>query len=184
MNNARISELRLHIGERDTQTGSALLISLVMLLLISLIAVGAMQSSILQERMSSNLQDREIALQAAESALREAERFLVVNNDETISTQTFTYEIAGVNVNNQSPPDWEDDPTQTASPVGALADDIAGVALQPNFYIEEMNQVLQGGVSTELGVEDPGTIIYRVTARGFGGTSETVVIVRSVYRRL
>ncbi|MHA7879898.1 MAG: pilus assembly PilX family protein [Saccharospirillum sp.] len=166
------------------QAGSALLVSLVMLLLISIIAVGAMQSSILQERMSSNLQNRELALQAAETALREAERFLATNNNDTISTQDFTYQIAGVNVNGQSPPDWEDDASDTAGPVGSLANNINGVAAQPNFYIEEISQVQQGGVSTELGVEDPGTIVYRITARSFGGTADTVVILRSVYRRL
>jgi type IV pilus assembly protein PilX len=44
-----------------------------MLLLISLLAVGGMQGSILQERMASNSQDQAISFQSAETALRQGE---------------------------------------------------------------------------------------------------------------
>ena len=46
------------------EAGSALIVSLIMLLLLSLIGLSGMQSTILQERMASNLHDRNIAFQA------------------------------------------------------------------------------------------------------------------------
>lgn len=62
-------------GQR--QRGATLLVSLIMLLLISILAVGGMQGSILQERMATNAQDQAISFEAAESALRTAERRMI-----------------------------------------------------------------------------------------------------------
>ena len=58
------------------EQGSTLIVALVMLLLISLIAVGSMQDTILQERMTSNTEDRSIAFESAEAALRAGEEDL------------------------------------------------------------------------------------------------------------
>ncbi|MFZ6780017.1 pilus assembly PilX family protein [Undibacterium sp. Ji83W] len=58
------------------QRGISLVLTVVLLLGLSLLSLSAMQSSTLQERMSNNLRDRNIALQAAELALRDAERDL------------------------------------------------------------------------------------------------------------
>lgn len=55
------------------ERGATLIVALVMLLLVSLLAVGGMQGSILQGRMSTNAQDGAIAFQASEAALRQAE---------------------------------------------------------------------------------------------------------------
>ena len=56
------------------QNGAVLIVSLIMLLLLTLIGVTAMQTNGLEEKMAGNMLDRNIALQAAESALRDAER--------------------------------------------------------------------------------------------------------------
>jgi len=58
---------------RKQQTGVALIIGLVMLLLLTIIMLSAMRVTSLEERMAGNLRNQNIALQAAESALREAE---------------------------------------------------------------------------------------------------------------
>lgn len=60
----------------DKQTGVALLMSLVILLVLTLLAVSGMQGSIMQERMSSAQRDGMLALEVAEAALREAESTL------------------------------------------------------------------------------------------------------------
>jgi Tfp pilus assembly protein PilX len=60
-------------GYRKRQTGVALIIGLVMLLLLTIIMLSAMRVTSLEERMAGNLRNQNIALQAAESALREAE---------------------------------------------------------------------------------------------------------------
>lgn len=63
-----------HAGTR--QRGVVLFVVLVLLLILSYLGLTAMQESTAEERMSGNLRDRNIALQAAELALRDAERDL------------------------------------------------------------------------------------------------------------
>ncbi len=53
--------------------GVSLVVSLVLLLLVTLIAIGSMRGVALQVRMSGSTHDRSLAFQAAEAALREAE---------------------------------------------------------------------------------------------------------------
>ncbi|WP_166266460.1 pilus assembly PilX family protein [Marinobacter caseinilyticus] len=65
------------------QTGAALLTSLLILLVLSLLAIASMQRVSLQERMVSAIRDGQIALEAAEYAAREAERVLE-NNTVTL----------------------------------------------------------------------------------------------------
>ena len=58
------------------QQGAALIVALIMLLLLTLIGVAGMRDTLLQEKMAANMRDRDVALQAAETALREAEAAL------------------------------------------------------------------------------------------------------------
>ncbi len=55
------------------QSGVALVIGLVMLLLLTIIMLSAVQVTLLEEKMAGNMKNTNIAFQAAESALREAE---------------------------------------------------------------------------------------------------------------
>ena len=54
---------------------------------MTLLGVSSMSTSNLEEKMSGNSRDREIAFQAAESALREAER-IVQNNWGSLAFDT------------------------------------------------------------------------------------------------
>lgn len=56
------------------QQGATLLTGLIFLVVLTLIGVTAARMSSLEERMAGNLRDRAIAMQAAEMALRDAER--------------------------------------------------------------------------------------------------------------
>ncbi|PCD00818.1 PilX N-terminal domain-containing pilus assembly protein [Halopseudomonas pelagia] len=61
------------------QKGAALLVALIMLLISTLIGLASIRGTTLNEKMSSNMFDRSIAYQAAESALRMAEAELEAN---------------------------------------------------------------------------------------------------------
>lgn len=58
------------------QQGVALVVSLLLLLAITLLAVSNMKRTTVQEQMTGNLHDRQLALQQAEAALLVAERIL------------------------------------------------------------------------------------------------------------
>lgn len=59
------------------QSGMALVISLILLLLLTLISMSAMRMSGLEEKMAGNDRDRNLAFQAAESALRAGETKII-----------------------------------------------------------------------------------------------------------
>ena len=63
-----------HRQRRSGQRGISLMVSLVLLLLATLVALGSVRGVVLQTRMSGSTHDRSLAFQAAEAALREAER--------------------------------------------------------------------------------------------------------------
>ncbi len=64
----------LHLPVR--QHGAVLVVSLIMLLLMTILAISSMSDTVIQERMAGNNIDKQKAFQAAEAALRDAERFI------------------------------------------------------------------------------------------------------------
>ncbi|MBS7458012.1 pilus assembly PilX family protein [Coralloluteibacterium stylophorae] len=57
----------------DTARGVALITVLILLLVMTLLGLTVLRTTLLQERMASNLVDRSVAFQATEAALREGE---------------------------------------------------------------------------------------------------------------
>jgi len=141
--------------------GSALIISLIMLLLLSLITLGGMQSTILQERMASNLHDRNIAFQASERALREGESWLADNagsaltNDRLVGPQTWDGTGNDVTTVNTGDPQLSGEPVYHA---GWVADFCPGLQA--------------GGPCFER---------FAVTSRAQGGTGQSIVILQSMF---
>src|SRR5688572_666493 len=68
--------MKLHSHARRScsrQRGAALVISLMLLLVMTLLGLGASQSTRMQERMAGNQRDIELAMQGAEAGLRVSE---------------------------------------------------------------------------------------------------------------
>ena len=61
------------------QRGIALVVALILLVLITLMGLAAMHGTILQQKLASNLYDREVAFQSAEAAVRAATVQLQIN---------------------------------------------------------------------------------------------------------
>lgn len=79
--------MNIHYKPFKKQTGVVLVISLVMLLLLTIIAVSGMQSISMAEKMAGNMGDHYLAFQAAETAVRHAEQFIenqIANPDSPI----------------------------------------------------------------------------------------------------
>ena len=139
------SKVILH-SKAAHQSGAVLIISLIMLLLLTLIGTTAMQTSSLEEKMAGNLRDRDIAFQAAESALRDAENDIAVLPSRISGFTNFTVNC-GTNglcyngaVNEYSPAIWTT-ANMTASPSVAYgsftsATAIPNVSAQPRYIIE------------------------------------------------
>jgi type IV pilus assembly protein PilX len=63
------------------QRGVALVVSLILLVVTTILGLASIRSTSLQERMSANMYDRSLALQRAEAALRAAEAAVTGNWD-------------------------------------------------------------------------------------------------------
>ena len=57
--------------------GSVLVISLLVLLVLTILGITALDTTVMEERMSANTRQRNVAYQAAETALKEAEQWLL-----------------------------------------------------------------------------------------------------------
>ncbi len=58
------------------QQGAVLVVSLLLLLVMTVLALGASQTTRLQERMSAGMRDRDLAFESSEAGLRNGERII------------------------------------------------------------------------------------------------------------
>jgi Tfp pilus assembly protein PilX len=72
-------------SQNKRQNGSALIISLLILLVLTIIGVTALNSSVMEEKMASNFQTGHIAYQAAESSVNRT--FVTIANDYNLVQQ-------------------------------------------------------------------------------------------------
>jgi type IV pilus assembly protein PilX len=168
------------------QTGSALIVALIFLLLMTLLGTSAMQSSTMQERMASNWRDWNLAFQSAEAGLREGEQFLL----DTVALPEFDDTNGLYEVNSPDRPAWPGSPMSVGvgDVISYAGTPLAGVAEQPRYFIEELSTITPAGTETETGTPLEEVFFFRVTAVGFGGAVDdggnpiTSVILRTVYR--
>ena len=160
------------------QRGATLIVSLIILLILTLLGVTAMQSSTMEERMAGNINDRNLAFQAAESALRTGEAWLQsfgallpIANDSASN---------GIYTVDTPPANWWTG-TGPATPPQVAGGTFSALATQPRYIIEERAYV--EGASLRIG-SDPeggGFNVYRVRSRGTGGTDAATVLLESTY---
>jgi type IV pilus assembly protein PilX len=181
-----------HSGRSSSrQRGAALVVSLLLLLVMTLLGLGASQSTFLQERMAGNQRDEEIALQAAEAALRGAEKRLSPDRDPLKPCTA-----PGVDCDYYEPNTLVDERGQAFDLAAQpnlwwvtwgreyeFADELEGVATDPEFvtelaYTESSTATINGpGFKTERD-------FYNVTARSSGQSETAKVVLQSSYARI
>lgn len=134
------------------QTGAALIVGLVMLLVMTMIGVSAMQTNLLEEKMAGNYRDRDLAFQAAEAALRDAEADI-----ETSGRTNFD----------------ADEPKGVVLGAYTGTAPLALVACQPRYWIEGYLARPAGSSSWKAQ--------YRITAVACGGSQTARVVLQEVY---
>lgn len=185
------------------QRGFVLVTAVMLLVTLTIVILSLMRTSILEERMVGNSRDWNNAFQAAEAALRDAEREIKMGG--RISGQTgFTAGCSNtglcqpntcisasnctpvwiqlVNANDAA---WKSGSGSSKSVAygaytGATA--LRGTSAQPRYIIEALT-VAGGSNSTKLkpGGSPPSTL-YRITAVGFGLNTSSRVMLQSVVR--
>lgn len=165
-----------------SQSGAALILSLLILLVLTLLAVSSMQGSIMQERMVSGSREGMESLEIAESALRDAE--IVIENVNLLSQFDGTDGLYGEL-------DATPDPLSlnwSASEDVRSATAVEGVT--PRFFIqhvgdarqpEKLNDLVVEGYSHESGATEAQA--FRIIAWSPGATGESTRIIESYYAR-
>lgn len=176
---------------QKTNTGVALFISLVLLLVLTILGVSVVQTTSLEIRMARNEHDNLLAFEAAESALRDAEAALQV------TTSTFAYNDGGVG-GLWDMPDvddgnrWEDDAIWTDGRTIVAATAVGAVANQPQprYMIEHIatvqrdeNAYQQDNEYNAAGSSD-SVDVFRVTALGFGGSPNSRAMLQTTFGRI
>lgn len=127
---------------KNSQQGAILIVALIMLLLVTIIGLASIRGTSLQERMAGNLRDQELALQAAEAALRKGESIVVSKFEANTLNTLATADQAG---------------TYSSFP---------GVAKDPTYVLKQLATLK---TSTEAGVptDEEGSIV-RIQSTGYG----------------
>lgn len=184
-------------GKETLERGMVLITSLIILLALTLLGLASIQNTSMEERMAGNLRSENVALQAAEAALRAGEQWL--------------FSVMAMPVANKPQPGqpkvWRRDAPETvpATPNPALSwweewtpdhwknnAEIYSQGLRfarnqdlptlPRYLIEERGldkESLVVGQSQDF----MGRMIYQLTARGVDAGERGEVILRSTYAR-
>jgi type IV pilus assembly protein PilX len=186
--------MRLTRTLAGTQRGMALLTSLLLLMVITLMAIAMFRSLGSQEKIAGNLREKDRALHSAEAAQQYGEWWLLQGNNVAIgdvacaagvlnaNLNSSIGEICAVGQNAQAmfgdltlPANWTtrteylpQGMSVTAGVPGANGD--IAYAKVPAFYISDLGLAADGAGEA-----------YQVAAYGFGGAIGTIAVVESVY---
>jgi type IV pilus assembly protein PilX len=180
----------------ERQRGAVLVVSLLLLLVMTILALGASQTTRIQERMAGNTRDYDLAFQSAEAALRTAERLI---DDPALTAAPLPCSSGRCRVYelNVIPDDYADRPRSwwdanawSYSPdnawnptAGEATLGAGGLELRdPQFFIEELEEVPDSLTIPPTG-PPPSRIYYRITSRAEGGTQSAQVLLQSTFAR-
>ena len=170
------------------QRGAALITSLLMLVVLTILGVTTLQMSRMQERMTGNTRDANVAFQGAEAAVRSGETFIGKQSVRpiaraappskctTVPCVVYMNGTAGGNgrVEFQSDDWWVENGTTGDAFPKPLPE-------TPVYVVEEIGFVrTDGGVV--LGEED-GRDFYQISGRSTGASGQADVVVQTTYAR-
>jgi len=163
------------------QRGLSLFMVMMILIVLSILGVTAIQGATFSARIASNEADRTLAFQSAEAALRDAEKDIAGTcTGSTCRSTPIAPETAdifeatcalGLCLPNATTPVWEDSANWTTTGRSATYGQFTGAAAlpvvsqQPQYLIEYF----------KLGE----SFVYRVSAKGFGASNSTQVMLQS-----
>ncbi len=171
----------LHSSHFQKERGAVLVISLIFLLVMTLIGLTGMKTSVLEEKMTGNSRNQDLAFQAAETGLHGAERYL----EALVTASDFDGTINGLVSEATEDPDYLDSSIWINASSVEYSSGLSIIGSNPRYIIklvgqsgEDKNARLNvGGYGENL----PGAkiTIFRVTSRGTGGTDNARVTLQT-----
>lgn len=168
-----------HKLNSQKQSGAILLTSLIFLLVLSMIVLAALRTGTLEERMAANARNRQVALQAAEAVLRNAEVTLFTgaaftsNFDSYPSTLPSGFYMAP---SSSTPLKWKSVDWNDATKTLTNGATLSGVDTQPRYIVEFITRPTRPNSTVPCSKG-----LLSVTARGLGRDAADV-FVHAMYR--
>jgi len=170
------------------QKGAALIITLMLLVIMTILGVSAVTTTTMEEKMSGATINKHVSFQSAEAAMRVAEVIVNTLSADTVFNGTNGYYSASVFGDADFPiwdpldgsvANWQ---TITSVPTGGTGEPIQS----PEWIIEDFGTSYRDAdcaliVPLPAGCELP---VYRVTARGFGLNMNGFSMIQSTYKQL
>lgn len=173
-----------------SQRGVALVVGLVFLIILTLLGIGAMNTAALEEKMAFNSKDRNLAFQAAESALRVGENWI---GTALGAPTSFPDTANGMYLPSTTGIPLSDSVAWTGSsnlvvypnvPALSVSGGLIKIGTQPKYIIEYLGEIQPpGGSLTITNTTSSKLHYYRITARGTGGVNASATMVQSTYSR-
>jgi len=175
-------------GGMQQQKGAALITSLIFLILLTVLGFSASRGVIMQELISRNFSDQNLAFQAAEAALKYAEACILQSNGlpkgkstsvSVLCTPGIAFSMvpyADNTLKNAALTFWTTNGTPYGGSTlggGTLTLPSGTLSAQPDYVIALMDWDCDGTSKR---------CIYQITARGTGVNPNSQRIVQSIYR--
>lgn len=156
-----------HTHTRSRQRGAALIVTLVLLVVITLLGLASLRQTALEERMSANLKDRSIALNSAEIGLRGGETWLT-GQPAPLTDIDGLPKSGDTDYMQWQTSDWGSKGTAVTA---------GGVSPAPRYAAEYWDVDEADIEKRDKGM---GTFYYRLTSYGQGGSGQTSVVLQEV----
>jgi len=165
---------------RKKQSGAVLIISLIILLIMTILVLSGIQSTLMQQKMTSAIRDTHISLEIAESGLLDAEK--MIENLTSIAVFTGT---GGLYSENNGPEDVFSDDIWTDNLTISATTKITDAGLVSRYFVEylgllNLDEDLSTLNQTGYGETTGGGDIhgFKIVSRSVGrdGNTEKIVI--------
>lgn len=165
------------------QAGAVLITALIFMVVLTMFVLAMVRGGTLEERMARNARDQQVAMESAESVLRDAESTLFGSAPfDPYDSSRFTSDCANGLCYRPSASytwrniDWESSATRTFAATGSR---LGSVSEQPRYIVEI--------VSAPFKTSSAGQCEYglaRITARGRGNSGATAYVQSTVRFRV
>ncbi len=182
----------------NTQRGASLIMVLLIMVVVSLLGVGGAQIALMSERGARNDRDLQVAWQAADAALNDAEFDMLNFRAAVFDGKSSVAFLPGCGTSGTSKglcvttsatkPAWlvvdftSNDTSAPSTAFGAFTGrnfKAGGVGIQPAQVPRYIVETVPDPVRDK---GKPATLMYRVTAMGFGPRTDIQAVIQMIYR--
>jgi type IV pilus assembly protein PilX len=161
---------------QQAQHGAVLILALIFMVLLMILATGAVNTVVLEERMAGNMRDKNLSLQAAEATLAMAEKYLAATPSLDDSGGNYPLTSTRKPLGDPGRSAYWTTFSWNAKTATEATVALSGVATTTHYLIEQLPP------PADAFSEGP-TEAYRITVRAVGGSASALTMLQAIYTR-